>query len=186
MNDTIKTIKNRRSIRQYKAEQISDAEIQAIMEAAIHAPSAMNQQKWHFTVIQNRETLTKMEDIARENMLKSDIEFIADRARENPDFRIFYSAPTVILVTAEENAHFMEFDCGAAAENIAVAAEALNIGSCMIGFGAFVFGSEKEDEIKKELGIPEGYRFIISIALGYKDIDPPVPPKNKDVINYVK
>jgi nitroreductase len=186
MNETIKVINSRRSIRQYKPQQIADAEIQAIMETAIHAPSAMNQQKWHFTVIQNPEVLAKMEDVVRQNMLKSDIEFIANRARENPDAKTFYNAPTVIIVTAEENAHFTDFDCGAAAENIAVAACSLGIGSCMIGFGAFLFGSEKEDEIKKELGIPEGYRFIISIALGYKDIDPPVPPKNRDVINYVK
>ncbi len=185
MNETIKTIKNRRSIRQYKAEQIGDAEIQAIMEAAIHAPSAMNQQKWHFTVIQNPATLAKMAEGVRQSMLKSGVEFLAERAKST-DFNVFYNAPTVVLVTADEKAHFTEFDCGAAAENIAVAAESLNIGSCVIGLSSFLFESDEASEIKKELGIPEGYKFIITIALGSKDANPPVPPKNKDVINYIK
>jgi nitroreductase len=185
VNETLKSIKNRRSIRKYKAEQISDAEIQTIMEAAIHAPSAMNQQKWHFSVIQNRETLAKMAEMIRQNLLKSPIEFFVERAK-NPDYNVFYSAPTVVIITADEKAHFTEFDCGAAAENIALAAESLNIGSCIIGMASFLFESDKAGEIKKELGIPEGYKFIISVALGYKDVKPPVPPKNKDAINYVK
>ncbi len=185
MNETIKVINSRRSIRKYKPQQIPDTEIQAIMETAIHAPSAMNQQKWHFTVIQNAEILAKLAEMVRQSMLKSSVEFAIERAK-NPDFNVFYGAPTVVLVTADEKAGFTEFDCGAAAENIAVAACSLGIGSCMIGLSAFLFNSEEASEIKKELGVPEGYKFIITIALGYKDIDPPVPPKNKDAINYVK
>ena len=185
MNETLKAIKNRRSIRKYKAEQIGDAELQAIMEAAIYAPSAMNQQKWHFTVIQNRETLDKITDTTKQYLLKSSISFFVERA-ESPDFNVFYKAPTVVIVTADEKAMFTNFDCGAAAENIALAAESLNIGSCIIGMASALFESEKAGEVKKELGIPEGYKFIIAIALGYKDIEPPVPPKSKDVINYIK
>jgi nitroreductase len=186
MNEVLKAIKNRRSVRQYKAEKIGDAELQAIMEAAIYAPSAMNQQKWHFTVIQNRDMLARMADMINKNLLKSGIEFLAERAK-TPGFNVFHHAPTVVIVTADEKAHFVEVDCGAAVENINLAAESLNIASCVIGLSSFLFASEKAGEIKKELGIPEGHRFIISIALGYKDIEkPPVPPKNKDVINYIK
>ena len=186
MNETLTVIRNRRSIRKYKAEQIGDSELQAIMEAAIYAPSAMNQQKWHFTVIQSRETLDRMTETIKENLLNSSIEFLAERAK-SPDFNIFHNAPTVILITADEKAHFTELDCAAAAENIALAAESMNIGSCLIGMSGFLFESEKAGEIKKELGIPEGYKHIISVALGFKDVEnPPVPPKSKDVINYIK
>jgi len=186
MNEVLKAMKNRRSIRQYKSEQIGDAELQAIMEAAIYAPSAMNQQKWHFTVIQNRKTLDKIADIINQNLLKSGIEFFVERAK-SPGFNVFHHAPTVVIVTADEKAHFVEFDCGAAAENIIVAAESLNISSCVIGMSGALFESENAGEIKKKLGIPEGYKFIISIALGYKDIEnPPIPPKNKKVIKYIK
>ena len=186
MNETLAVIKNRRSIRKYRAEQVNDSELQSIMEAAIHAPNAMNQQKWHFTVIQDKAMLDKMESLARANMLNSDIEFLAKRA-SSPDFDLFHQAPTVVLITADEKARFTEIDCGAAAENIALAAKSLNIGSCPIALSEFIFASDKSAEIKKELGIPEGYRHIICIALGYIEGDnPPTPPRNKDVNNYIK
>lgn len=186
MSDTINVIKSRRSHRKYRSEQVGEAELQAIMEAAVYAPSAMNQQKWHFTVIRDREMLVKMAETIRQHLLKSPVEFFVERAKD-PSFNVFYSAPTVVLVTAEENAMFIDFDCGAAVENIAVAAESLNIGSCVIGMAAALFESEKADEIKKELGIPEGYKFVISIALGYKENEnQSAPPKKMDVINYIR
>ena len=84
MNETLTSIKNRRSIRKFKPEQIGEKELEAIMEAAIYAPSAMNQQKWHFTVIQNPEILAKLVKTTREKLLKSPIEFF--REREGRDF----------------------------------------------------------------------------------------------------
>ena len=186
MNETLKVIQNRRSIRHYRAEQINDADLQEIINAAVYAPSAMNQQKWHFTVIQNRSTLDKMLETIRNNILNSGVEALVNRAK-SPDFNIFYNAPTVVLITADENAHFTEFDCGAAAQNIALAAESLGIGSCLIGMSGFLFESATSDEMKKELGIPDGYKHILSVALGYRAGDsPPAPPKNLDVINYVR
>ena len=186
MNETTSVIKNRRSIRKFKSEQIGDKELEAIMEAAIYAPSGMNQQKWHFTVIQNREMLDKMAQTVREKLLKSPVEFFRERAK-NPDFNVFYSAPTVVLITADEKAAFTELDCGMAAENIALAAESLGINSCMIAMSGTLFEGNNSDDLKKELGVPEGYKFILTVALGYRDMDsPPAPPKNKENINYIK
>ena len=185
MNETIKVLKSRRSHRKYRAGQIGEAELQAIMEAAVYAPSAMNQQKWHFTVIRDREMLTKMAETIRQHLLKSPVDFFVQRAKD-PSFNVFYNAPTVVIVTAEDKAMFIDFDCGTAVENIAVAAESLNIGSCVIGMATALFESEEADEIRKELGIPEGYRFVISVALGYKENEnQPAPPKKMDVINYI-
>ena len=186
MNETMTAIMSRRSIRKFKAEQIGDTELQAIMEAAIHAPSAINQQKWYFTVIQDRGVMAKMADAIKQELLKSGIEFFVERAK-SPDFNVFYHAPTVVIITADEKAGFVEIDCGAAAENMALAAASLDIGSCFIGLSRFLFESKKADEYKKELGIPEGYKFVISLALGYRDMDnPPVPPKNREVIDFIK
>ena len=185
MNETIQTINSRRSIRKYQKKPIPDGEMKAIAEAAIHAPSAMNQQKWHFTVVQSPEMIAKMNETIRENLLSSGVEFLAERAK-SPDFNVFHGAPALIMVTAEEDARFTEIDCGAAAENIALAAESLNIGSCFIGMAEFLFASDDAKKVKQELGIPENYRHIITVVLGYKDMEPPVPPKNKDAINYIK
>ena len=186
MNEAIKVIMKRRSIRTYKAEQIADSELQQILEAALYAPSAMNQQKWHFTVIQNKNTLDQMVNTIKENIMNSGHEFLVKRVSD-PGYHTFYHAPTVILISADENAQWIEIDCGLAAENIALAAEALNIGSCVMTSAGFLFASEKGTAVKKELGIPDGYKFICSVALGYKaGENPEAPPRNKEVINYVK
>ncbi len=186
MNETLEVIKKRRSIRKYKPEQIGEKELEAIMEAAIYAPSAMNQQKWHFTVIQNLEKLDRMVKIIRENLLQSPIPFFVERAK-NPEFNVFHQAPTVVIITADEKAGFIELDCGLATENIALAATSLGIDSCIIAMSGVLFDGNNAGEMKKELGIPDGYKFIISVALGYKDMEsPPAPPKKKENINYIK
>lgn len=186
MNKTLEVLKKRRSVRKYKPEQIRDADLETIMEAAIYAPSAMNQQKWHFTVIQNREKLDKMAQTAREKLLKSPIPFLAERAKD-PNHNIFHKAPTMVIITADEKAGFINLDCGMAAENIALAATSLGIDSCIIAMTGTLFEGDNADAIKKELGIPQGYKFVISVALGYRDMaTPPAPHKNKKNINYIK
>ena len=186
MNEILEVIKKRRSIRKYKPEQISDADLEAIMEAAIYAPSAMNQQKWHFTVVQNREMLDKITQTAREKLLQSSVPFFVERAKD-PNSSVFYHDPTLVIITADEKAGFIDLDCGMAAENIALAATSMGIDSCIIAMTGTLFEGDDTDGVKKELGIPEGYRFVISIALGYKDMDsPPAPPKKKENVSYIK
>jgi nitroreductase len=76
--------------------------LQQILNAALYAPNAMNQQKWHFTVIQNKHLLDRMVDIIKQNELNSGDEFLEKRAI-SPKYHTFYHAPTVILISAEEN-----------------------------------------------------------------------------------
>jgi len=185
MNETIDAIKSRRSVRKFKADQISDSVLNEILECALLAPSARNQQKWHFTVIQNKNMLKKAISILKENMINSGIEFLVERARD-PNFDPFGNAPTVILVTADKAARFADIDCALAAENIIIAAESLGLGSHIMASTELLFLSEKGREFKGELGVPEGYEHICTIALGYKDENPPAKPRRKDVINYVK
>jgi len=186
MNETFKVINNRRSIRKFKKEQIADSILQEIVNSALYAPNAMNQQKWHFTVIQDKALLDGMVNTIKENIMKSGIDFLVQRA-STPGYHTFYNAPTVILVSGDEKSPFVQIGCGAAAQNIALASESLNIGSCIITSSAFLFSSEKGNELKRKLGIPDGYNHICTIALGYKDCEnPSAPPRNKDVINYIK
>lgn len=186
MNETLITIKNRRSIRNYRAEQISDSEMQDILDAALYAPNAMNQQKWHFTVIQNKDILDKMVHAIKANIMNSGNAFLIKRAG-SPNYHTFYNAPTVIMISGFEEASAIEIDCGLAAQNITLAAESLNIGSCVIRSSSLLFTSEQGVEFRERLGIPEGYNHICTIALGYKQGENPVaPPRNKDVINYVR
>lgn len=185
MNVTIKAIKNRRSIRKYKAQQISDVELQEILDCAIYAPNARNQQKWHFTVIQNKDLLDRMVGIIKENIENSGNDFLKQRA-SIPDYHTFYKAPTVIMISADESAPWVHVDCGLAAENITLAAEAQGIGSCIIASSGLLFMSGKGNSLRKELGFPDGYNHVCSVALGYKDENPAAPSRDRNVISYVK
>ncbi|MEM2896950.1 MAG: nitroreductase family protein [Candidatus Bathyarchaeia archaeon] len=184
MNETIRVIKSRRSIRKFKMDQIPDSILQEILECALLAPNAQNQQKWHFTVIQNRDILNRMASVLKENMMNSSIEFLVKRAKD-PEFNPFGNAPTVILITADKKARFVEIDCAAAAENILIAAESLGIGSHIMTSTELLFASERGKELKKELSVPSRYEHICAIALGYKDEDPSAKPRKRDVINYI-
>jgi len=186
MNEILKVINSRRSIRKFKKEQISGSVLQDIVNAGLYAPNAMNQQKWHFTVIQNKALLDRMVNIIKQNIMNSGIDFLIQRASA-PDYHTFHHSPAVILISGDEKSPFIQISCGAAAQNLALASESLHIGSCIITSSAFLFTSEKSDELKRELGIPEGYNHICTIALGYKEGEiPSVPPRNKDVVNYIK
>lgn len=184
MNKTLQVIYNRRSIRKYRPEPIPEAELQEIMNAAINAPNAGNQQRWHFTVIQNQAVLDNLKNTMKANMLNSGIEFMAKRASE-PGFIAFFDAPTLVIITADEKSRWSEIDCGAAAENIALAAESLNIGSCLMTSSEVLFSSDHGGELMKDLGIPNGYRHICALTLGYKEGEnPPAKPRNKEAVNY--
>jgi len=185
-NETLAVIRNRRSIRQYNTRQITDSELNAILEAALFAPTAANQQKWHFTIVQSNAVLAKMDLITRENKLNSNIPMLVKSAGSD-DYHTYYRAPTVVIVSGEQDAKFIEMDCAAAAQNIALAAESLGIGSCIMTSAGFLFASAKGQKMKKELGIPKGYEHMCSIALGYKEAENcTVPPRNRAVFSWVK
>ena len=186
INETLDVIKRRRSIRLYESGQITDSELNAILESALFAPTRMNQQKWHFTVVQNESILAKMDLITKENKLNSDIKIMVKSAQSN-DYHTYYRAPTVIIISGEKQANFIQLDCGAAAQNIALAAESLGIGSCIMTSPRFLFASAEGRAMKTEFGIPDGYEHICSIALGYKVGEKPTtPPRNREVFSYIK
>lgn len=157
MNETLEVIRNRRSIRRFRPEQITEHELEAIVESALLAPSAMNAQPWHFTVIQDKRMLDRMARLMRENMLKSGNEFMVRRASD-PSFIPFYNAPTLILISADVKDRFGQFDCAAAAQNIALAAESLGVGSCIMAMPAILFESEEGVELARSLGSRMGMR----------------------------
>ena len=186
MNETLKVIADRRSIRLFKEQQIRGPELDEILTAGLCAPNARNMQKWHFTVIQDGSLLDGMVEIIKENLANSGIEFLAERAKD-PTYNTFYRAPTVVLLSGAEDSPFAQIDCGAAAENIALGAASLGIGSCVMTSPAFLFASEKGNALRGELGIPQGYKHVCCVALGYVDGEKPeAPPRDRGVINFVK
>jgi nitroreductase len=185
MNETLQVIQHRRSIRRYKRERITNEEIKAVIEAGLYTPSARNRQEWHFTVVTNDAMLAKMKQIMREAMLNSGIDFLVERA-STPGFVALHDAPVLIIISGDKQSRYIELDCGAAAQNIMLAAESMGIGSCILASSELIFKSEQGAALKDELGIPDEYSHICSITLGYKDCDDPLPaPRKEGLVNYI-
>ena len=85
----------------------------------------------------------------------------------DPAFQMFYHAPTVIFLFGEKAFPWTQVDCGIAVENMALAAEGLGVGSVILGLPKPAFAGEKADELRTRLQCPEGYDFVIALALGY-------------------
>ncbi|MDF2593663.1 MAG: nitroreductase [Clostridia bacterium] len=167
INETLKVIKERRSIRSYKKEQIKDEELQAVLEAGLYAPHAGGQ-AWHFTVIQKKEILEKINYLAKENLKLHVVEDLRKLGNDE-SYNGLYGAPTLVIVSGKKEFVPLEFDCAAATQNMLLAAESIGIGSCWIYFPVFAFDSQGEDDLRRELKIPQGYTPYCSLLLGYKD-----------------
>lgn len=102
------------------------------------------------------------------------------------DYNAFYNAPTVILVCGDDGP-WTPADCAAATQNILLAAESLGLAACWINFGLFVFDSESRSKYNELLGIPEGYKPLYSVALGYRKGEvPAAAPRKKNVTTCIK
>lgn len=186
MSETIKTILNRRSVRNFKQDQIKDEELQTILQAAQYAPSARNEQSWHFTVIQNPEVIDKINSVAKAAFENSNNELYKERAKAE-NFSLFYHAPTYIIVSGDNSAIAPEADGALALGNQFLAAEALGISSVWIHAVNFLKTTEEGKELFKELGIPGGYSPIGSGAFGYNAGETPIPaPRREGTITYIK
>lgn len=181
-NEVLTTIKKRRSVRAFEEKTLADKELLIVLEAARYAPSASNKQLWHFTVIQNHETLSELNVRMKEGMSTAypDNEQI-QRAVRNKNYNVFYGASTVVIVSG-----IAECDCAAATQNMLLAAESIGVGSCWINV-PYAFTCEDNNDYKERLGIPVNYNPFSSVALGYKKTDIiNTPHRKENVVNYIR
>ncbi len=180
MNATIQTIQRRRSIRAYKPDQIDQGTLDLILEAGSYAPSAMNQQSWHFTVIRNGAILEKLEASCKTVFMESNSEALRDIARRK-DFSVFYSAPVLVIITGDTAALAPQYDCTLAMQNMMLAAASLDIGSCWMHSVMMFYETEKGKSIFRDLGVvfPEGHKPYAAAVFGYNALSLPEPEPRK-------
>ncbi len=171
MNEVIKNILSRRSVRKFRADQIPDSDLELILEAAKAAPSGMNAQSWHFSVIQNRQKLDKLNSLIIDSAMQSADEQMK-KAVNRQTLNYFYNAPTVIIVSNGEktsSAATPEADSAAAMQNIFLAAHSLGIASCWVHILYFTAGSPALRKYLEDLGVPKDHRVYGTAILGYPD-----------------
>ena len=188
MNETVKVLLNRRSIRAYKKEQIKDEHLETILEVGKFAPSGMNAQPWHFNVIQNKDLLKKINNFVKDWVLKSDAmnQGMKDRAKSD-SFSTFYDAPTLVIVSGNNSIPTAKYDCTLALGNMFNAAASLGVGSCWVHAIGVALNTEAGKELIEELYIPEGYAVFCSGSFGYSDGETPAPlPRKENTIKFIK
>ena len=165
MNEAIKNLIERRSIRKYKSEQIKDEELNEILKAGEYAPSGMGLQSAKMVVIQNKETIQKLSKLNARIMGR--------------DADPFYGAPTLIVVLADKNRNTYLEDGSLVLGNLMNAAHSLGIGSCWIHRAKEEFETEEGKELLKEWNVPENYVGIGHCILGYTDGELPLAKDRK-------
>jgi len=154
--ETLKTIAARKSTRAYKADQISEQELDTIVLAGCNAAVGRAlYENLHMTIIQCPETLQKV--IAA-----------AQKASGDPSKDPTYGAPTLIVVSANKNPKASNIEIANAASvitNMHLAATDIGVASCYLW--GFLGGFAAEPGLAQELGIPEGFTPASGIILGY-------------------
>ena len=183
MNEIIKTIKERRSVRTYKDKPIEKEKIEQILDCGLWAPSARNQQPWKFVVVTDKNLIKEMGKRIQDKVIDNPrYSFVKQRAETKED-AIFYSAPLVIFILGDKGNKWSTIDCSLAAENMILAAHSLGIASCPIGMARYI--KEEKDLIEK-LGFDENYELIITLIFGYADEEPEAKERNKNVVKWIE
>ncbi len=178
--ELVDALRTRRSIRKYKGDQIPDQTLRELLELAAWAPSGMNSQPWVFAVVQDREYMRRLSEEAKAFMLTRLKDFPQlERYRgimTNPDFNVFYNAPTLVLIYGDTKALTFRYDCSMAALNLMLAAWDRGIGSCWIGFATATCDSPA---VKEKLSVPAAHQAVAPIILGYPQAVPSRGKRNR-------
>jgi nitroreductase len=184
--DLMDAIYHRRAVREFTDAPVEKQSVEKLISAAIQAPSAMNMQPWAFFVVQDAAVLTEHSRCAKEYLLATlQADSPMERYRErlsDPDFHIFYHAPTLIIVCAKPAGLIPAEDCCLAAQNLMLAAHGMGLGSCWIGFARPWLNLP---QTKFDLGISADHTPVAPIVVGYPRLEtPPVPREQPEIVWY--
>jgi nitroreductase len=180
--DLREAIYTRRAVRDFTTEPVDEKTLRELIDAAIQAPSAVNQQPWSFCVVRDQALLARISSEAKAHMLRTSPAALLPHFHErlnNPNFQIFYHAPALVLISSVAESPWTIENCSLAAENLMLAARAAGLGTCWIGFAQAWLGTP---EGKAALKLPEKYVPIAPIIVGHpKSAPPPVPRKEPEI-----
>ena len=180
-------IAKRRAVRVYRRDAVEEETVRELLTMAVRAPTAMHAEPWAFAVVQDRALLRKYSDLAKADWTAGPDQPHAlahpaagSTARaaalfSHPDFNIFHDAGTLIAICAPP-ATFSAADCWLAAENLMLAACAMGLGTCCIGFAVPVLN---RPDVKAELGIPPELQVVAPIVVGLPSGESPATSRKE-------
>jgi nitroreductase len=173
-------LQKRRSIRDFEPTDVPLEIINEILKEATLAPSASNNQPCRFIVINCKETIKRLSDESKANLLQDfaqkktslSTEYV-DRLK-NEKFNVFYNSPCVIYIVGSNAVHSLDIDCALAASYIMFGAAQRGLGTCWVGLGANI----RDPKLRAEMGIPENCRIVAPLIIGYPKTIPAPSERN--------
>ena len=173
----------RRSVRAYQGRAIPEEVIREVIKDAVHAPSGSNMQPWAFAVIEDKNLMKEWSDTTKSILLgrMNENKYLQQykKVLGNKDFNIFYNAPCLLLIYGNTASPNCVFDCSMVALAAMLSAYEKGLGSCWIGFAMQLCNLP---QIKELLGVPEKYKLVTPMVMGYPKGTWPVIPRNEPTI----
>ncbi len=182
--DFFDLLKTRRSVRNYQDKDVSLDLLMEIIQDACLAPSSGNRQTWRFIVINDRETIGRLSEESRSNLvaeLDSNPSSYVQRyeaALRNPEFNVFYNAPSLVIICGDKRSHSLEVDCALAASYFMLSAAARGLGTCWVDLGSRI----EDPGLLEEIGLTDDQAIVAPIIVGYPKAIPAIPHRNEPII----
>ena len=195
--NTLEAIKTRRSTRKFQAKPVELEKLQTIVDAGRFGPTGGNAQSNHFFVISNPEILKKLVELVqsafaamelREDLYKSLQNSI--RLSQKGNYSFCYTAPVLIVVANKKDYGNNMADVACAVENMMLAANELDLGSCYINQLKWLNEDPTLLEYLRGFGLREDERVYASVAIGYADTESGLPnrtesPRTGNLVEYL-
>lgn len=173
----IETILARRSIRKYTSQPVEREKLELIVKCGINAPSGMNKQPWAVRVV---------DDAAYIDGLTVLYTKANPKAAEDPNFRNMFRNATAVIFIASPADGSGQLDCGLLGENMLLAAQSLGLGTCCLGGPTrFMTDAPEAAPYLEKLGLPEDYKLLYAIGVGYPDESPEAKPRDESKVRFI-
>jgi nitroreductase len=181
-------LQKRRAIRDFEEKEVPLKIVEEILQESTLAPSASNNQPCRFVEVHCRKTIKALSDDSKanllsdhnENKIKLKPDYVAFLQNEN--FNVFYNASCVIYIVGAKSVGSLDVDGALAASYIMFSAAARGLGTCWVALGANI----RNPQLRAELGIPDNYRIVAPIILGYpKAIPAPSERHAPDILRVI-
>ncbi|KZL89213.1 nitroreductase family protein [Clostridium magnum] len=161
-------ISNKRSVRAYTEQEISDEVINELINLGTKASTGSNHQPWGFVVIKNKDEIQALSEETKTYLLKNLEQYPYLQQYKswltNPKFSVFNHANCLIIVYGDTSSHWYVYDCTLAAGNIMLSAHDMGLGTCWIGFAEHVCNAP---EFKEKYNVPENFELVCPMSIGY-------------------
>lgn len=180
-------LRSRRAVRDFRPDPVSPQTLRRLAEAAVQAPSSMNEQPWRFSIVTDPVMLLAMSDAAKRHLTKC-LPVLPKQEHFRPLFsdpgtHLFHHAPALVVISANSDNPWATEDCALAAANLMLAACDMGLGTCWVGFAqAWLNGREGREMLE----VPISHHVVAPIAIGYPRSPPPPTQRRAPDIVWIR